>query len=112
MIFLKENIMKLRRDHLFFLWVGVCAVAAFAPACGSDDNGDGSLPSEVRVNGTGDPAVDIANIKAALLDVNAGETIRLIGRFEMTTCIGCIVIEKPVTLQGSDCSPSGRRSYA
>ena len=107
LIFLKENIVKLRRENSFLLWAGVCAVAAFALACGSDDNGEGSLLSEVRVNGTGDPVVDIANIKAALLDVNTGGTIRLIGRFGMTSCNGCIVIEKPVTIQGSDCSPSG-----
>jgi len=63
--------------------------------------------SEVRVNGTGLPVVDVANIKAALLDVKTGGTIRLVGRFEMTPCIGCIVITKPVTIQGSNCSLFG-----
>jgi hypothetical protein len=42
MIHRKENAMKLRREKSFLLWAGVCALAVFAPACGSDGNGDGS----------------------------------------------------------------------
>ena len=34
--------MKLRREKSFLLWAGVWALAVFAPACGSDGNGDGS----------------------------------------------------------------------
>ena len=34
--------MKLRREKSFLVWAAVWALAVFAPACGSDGNGDGS----------------------------------------------------------------------
>jgi len=35
--------MKLRREKSFLLWAGVWALAVFAPACGSDGNGQDEL---------------------------------------------------------------------
>jgi hypothetical protein len=63
--------------------------------------------AEIRVMGLGVPG-DASKIQAAVLAAAPGETIRLIGTFDMTNlCVACVVINKPVTIQGSNCGIGG-----
>jgi hypothetical protein len=61
---------------------------------------------EVRLIGTGLP-IDAANLASAVSLAPSGTTLRLIGNFNLSTCVACIAITKPVVIQGSNCGIGG-----
>jgi hypothetical protein len=82
--------------------IALAAGGLFATALPAAAQDSSDRSRTVVAVGTGRPFVDIAVLRRALIRVGPDGTLQLVGTFNLTGCVACLLIRDGITVEGAD----------